>query len=88
MEKNKGAPTGKTRKFWFANIRDKSAVDLLGALSLKGERRLENHPRLKGVPEKLKVEKSDKAQRKRGKIQGNGNTSRSTTGNRQGSNFL
>ena len=34
--------------FWFANIRTESAVELLGALSLKGKKRLAEPPPSKG----------------------------------------
>ena len=61
------APDWEGQKFWFAKIRDKSATDLLGALSLKGEKRIAKSPTSKGaiVPKKLKVKKYDKPQRKR-----------------------
>ena len=42
------APDWEDPEFRLTNIRDKSAMELLGVLSLKGEERLGNHSRLKG----------------------------------------
>ena len=44
-------------KFWFTNIEDKSAMKLFGALSLKGEKRLDKSLPSKGggFPKAIKV---------------------------------
>ena len=64
------APDWDGPKFWFTNIKDKSAMELLGALSLKGEKRLAKSLPSKGAgcSKGDKSQKSDKAQRKRGVI--------------------
>ena len=83
------APDWEDPKFWFTNIREKSAFDLLGALALNEEKRLSTPttsppppPPLKGGVPMLIVINLTKLRDQGGeKIQGNVNISRGTTGN-------
>ena len=63
------APGWEDPNFWFANLKDISAMWILRVLSLKGEKRLaKSLPSKEGeVPKAIKVKKSDKAQRERGR---------------------